>query len=394
MCIIMIKDAGAAMPPKERFEGMFERNPDGAGFMYPKGGWVEYKKGFMTFDAFWGAFQAALTAEEQKALPVVCHFRIGTHGDKKAPTHTHPFPLTDNIIDMTKSEGRVSHAIAHNGIFSLPGVGKWKFPTGEKDAKGDDIYVMPSDTMDYVRDIIFPISLKKGWFELKPMHRIIDMTIGYSKLVIMRGDGKILRFGEFVEHRDDHGVVYSNSNYYKTVYYPPEKTYTKDAYAYDWDADDELSYHRSRGKHQRKEGKTKFNDAYFLLPPSARKDGYPFSMFAADSRAIAITSGFVGQGTFASPGDKFQDLFTHDWYWYMPTRDGVITMHKAHNATDNRVWLYEYDADAHAEWFVGAFRYERSKLALSDKIADPTEEAVVETEVPLPEAPKTTEPVA
>ena len=391
MCIIMVKEAGADLPPKERFEGMFERNSDGAGFMYPKGGWVEYSKGHMTFDAFWGAFQAALSPEEQKALPIVCHFRIGTHGDKKAPTHTHPFPLTDNIIDMTELSGRVSHAIAHNGIFSLPGVGKWKFPTGEKDAKGNDIYVMPSDTMDYVRDIIFPISLKKGWFELKPMHRIIDMTIGYSKLVIMRGDGKILRFGDFVEHRDDHGVVYSNSNYYKTTYYPPAKR----SYLYDYadyrDLDIDVPPSKVTGK--RKEKKGGYNDAYFLKPPSARHDGYPHSKFAAYPSTRAITSSFVGTGNFASPGDKFMDLLSKEWNWYMPTRDGILVMHTTKHQAD-KVWLYEYDPDAHAEWFIGAFRYERSKLALSGSSLDPTTEVIIETEVPLIEAPKATEPVA
>ncbi|HSW65314.1 MAG TPA: hypothetical protein VLH56_18705 [Dissulfurispiraceae bacterium] len=400
MCIIMVKEAGVALPPKERFEGMFDRNPDGAGFMFPRGGWVEYRKGLMTFDDFWGAFEAALTVEERTSLPIVCHFRIGTHGDKRAPTHTHPFPLTDNIVDMTATSGRVSHAVAHNGIFSLPGVGKWKFPSGEKDDKGNDIYIMPSDTMDYVRDIIFPISLKKGWFELKPMHRIIDMTIGYSKLVIMRGDGKILRFGDFVNHHsDDKRILYSNSNYYKT-YVAPKKSH-----AYDDDYDDDYTYFgRRRGKDKDKLDKDSKKTNTFLKPPSARKDGFIFSKFKAFPSSAPIVGSYMEAPNveFATAGDKFMDMLDGVWNWYIPTRDGILSMF-AKRDDPSKVWLYEYDAENHTSWFIGAFKRERSKLALTDKqlaltdgVKDPLKEDTIEVEIEVPVAETTpaTEPVA
>ena len=52
MCIILSCAAGVR-PATSTIEECFYMNPDGAGLMYPDGGLVQIRKGFMDLDTYW-----------------------------------------------------------------------------------------------------------------------------------------------------------------------------------------------------------------------------------------------------------------------------------------------------------------------------------------------------
>ena len=53
MCIIVSKEKGVKLPTKKILENCFNRNSDGAGFMYVKNNQVMIDKGYMTFEDFY-----------------------------------------------------------------------------------------------------------------------------------------------------------------------------------------------------------------------------------------------------------------------------------------------------------------------------------------------------
>jgi len=328
------------MPDKERLEGCFENNSDGAGFMFPKGGKVYYQKGLMDFNTFHTELLSQFQTEEEiLKTPIVMHFRIGTHGDKKAPTHTHPFPLTEDMNEMVKLEGSFPYVIAHNGIISSPMVGKWKYPTGEKDEKGEEIYIHPSDTMDYVHDILYPMSKIPDWFNSKMAHRLVNFSIGYSKLVIMKGDGSLLYFGGWEQPDKDINIFYSNKNYYKRV---PITTY-KDKY-YDRDYDDD--YWRDWGY----KGKVNENRAQETISPSNRTSTkFPHSKFRASKTAFSFSPGDPQNLFPAKKGSKIFMNRSKQGVRYFPDRDGVLVYRIG---TSGKVWLYEMDVVSGLIWYV------------------------------------------
>lgn len=194
MCIIAAKPAGVDMPSEETISTMWYRNSDGAGFMYAAGGTVHIEKGFMRYADFKDALTYLERRFDLKALPMVMHFRIATHGGTK-PENCHPFPITDSVGMLKKLKQTTKVGVAHNGIIQC---------TPRKGI---------SDTMEYVASQLAPLSkaVPKFYKNKYLMQMIAAAT--ESKLAFMDSTGRIYTVGEFIKAD---GLLYSNTTYKKT----------------------------------------------------------------------------------------------------------------------------------------------------------------------------------
>ena len=196
MCIIAYSPKNTQIPTASRRAEMFRRNPDGAGFMFPTDGRVHIEKGFMTLDAMEKRLAELSEAYDFTALPVVMHYRIGTHGGN-TPGNTHPFPITKDRKALKQLVLDVPFAVAHNGIIHCV-----------RPLKGY------SDTQEYIVRRLSHIK--------PPFSNLILRQIGTetgSKFAFMYGSGAVHLVGQFVQDEDD-GCSYSN-----TSYQPPRDMY-------------------------------------------------------------------------------------------------------------------------------------------------------------------------
>ena len=194
MCIIVAKPAKTAMPSLNTLETCFRNNPDGAGIMLASKGKVWGFKGLMTFEAV----KSKLKTLESRfgsldKLPVVLHFRIGTHG-KNIPENTHPFPLSDRYDELRSLEWVSSQGMAHNGIIRL---------TSDPD---NERY---SDTAIFIADYLSQILRTRA--DLRDRRKLNTIyQLAQSKFAIMDGGGYIATVGEFIHER---GLLFSNASY-------------------------------------------------------------------------------------------------------------------------------------------------------------------------------------
>lgn len=195
MCIIVAKNAGVEMPSDETLKACWNKNPDGAGFMYAANGSVTIEKGFMSFESFRTAIKNLGRQYDLAALPLVMHFRIGTHGANDA-RNTHPFPITHDAAELGTSRIVTRRgALAHNGIIDL--------------CAGHDKADPVSDTFRFVRDYASRLieaadAIKDDWVQT------VLFELAGSKLTLLHPDGTIVNLGSFIE---EDGVWYSNSGY-------------------------------------------------------------------------------------------------------------------------------------------------------------------------------------
>lgn len=117
MCVIVYKPKGVAMPTLETLRKCWERNPDGAGLMFPAGGRVRWRKGCMEWESFERALRSLTEARDTRGIPVALHFRIATHGGVK-PGCCHPFPVCKDYGRMRETEGGCEVGFMHNGTLS------------------------------------------------------------------------------------------------------------------------------------------------------------------------------------------------------------------------------------------------------------------------------------
>ncbi len=199
MCIAAYKPANVTIP-EETLYRMFSANPDGAGVMYAQGGTLYVIKGLMTAEAFAAAAQAIPTE-----CPAVLHCRIASHGSI-CPGLTHPFVVAKSVREISPLYAEITdgYAVAHNGIIRGMSIGT------------EDI----SDTVAYVRDILYPLS-RCGSLTTNRFRAIINKTIDYSRLAIMEPSGKTALYGS--DWIWDGGVAYSNSSY--KPYKPAHRVY-------------------------------------------------------------------------------------------------------------------------------------------------------------------------
>ena len=191
MCVIAAKPAGIEMPTETQIETMWMKNPDGAGFMYARGGKVQIEKGFMSLKSLKKKLKEVDEKYGLTSLPVVLHFRITTHGGTK-PENTHPFPISDSVGMLKKRRLTTDLGVAHNGIINVtPRSGI-------------------SDTMEYIAGQLAPLKRAvPGFYKNKDLLQMIAHATD-SKLAFMDKKGKIVTVGSFVEEK---GIKYSNRSF-------------------------------------------------------------------------------------------------------------------------------------------------------------------------------------
>ncbi len=204
MCVIASKPMGVVMPNEATISKMWEKNPDGAGFMYTVKKRVYIEKGFMNLKELLNAL-AGLEKRIKKLdesltdIPVVLHFRITTHGGT-SPENTHPFPISPDQTLLTALELSSNVAFAHNGIIDSVSA-----------------YGSLSDTQIYSRDILSPLyKYDKQFFKNVHIQELMENTINGSRLVFLDREGTLTYVGKWEEVD---GIKYSNLNHTYTPTY-------------------------------------------------------------------------------------------------------------------------------------------------------------------------------
>jgi hypothetical protein len=186
MCIIVVIPYGEKIPSKKVFKTCAENNKDGMGFMYRKNNVVKIKKGYFNVDQFYNDVKKIKNSE------ICLHFRYSTHG-KISAGNCHPFPLSNDVNDLTNTKIDCEIGIAHNGIIS-----------------GMTVDTDLSDTMVFIRDLVVD--------NVKEIPQKVNTIDG--KFLIM-SKYKTYLIGNFVY---DSGIYYSNDGYKKVT---PVYTTTK-----------------------------------------------------------------------------------------------------------------------------------------------------------------------
>lgn len=171
------------MPDKSILKNCWNNNPDGAGYMYRTGKGVIGSKGYMKQKAL----ISALAVKERlfNGSDLVIHFRWATHG-LRDHTATHPFPLSTDTKDLTKSSWKGEAGLAHNGIIAN---------YGTKDL---------SDTQDF---IFSDLGHFNSLADRPEVLKYLESKGGRYALMTSR---KTYLIGSFLQ---DDGVYYSNSDY-------------------------------------------------------------------------------------------------------------------------------------------------------------------------------------
>ena len=209
MCIIAVSRKGVRQPSLDQLRNMYDRNPDGAGYMFARDGKVWIHKGFMT----WQDFSRAIEEEHFTAKdPVVYHFRISTQAGVN-PQMTHPFPLNAGRDGCEWLDCWCDIGAAHNGIIRMT-----------SDARETRF----SDTAIFITDYLTKLIHSKEDLTDAAVLTMIDYMTN-SKWAFMDSTGNIVTVGQFVNEK---GLLFSNSTYKafpKTTIIPP-KSFNWDDY--------------------------------------------------------------------------------------------------------------------------------------------------------------------
>lgn len=197
MCLIIVKPAGAPMPPQSHFENAWDSNPHGFGAIM--------SNGYFSVDTFRTLNKAEamnlwaeLKSKEDKIrdLAMSFHFRLATHGSKKE-SNCHAF------TDKKKHLGFQHNGIIHIGI-----------------PKGCDM----TDSEVYFKNVVLPIYNYHGKDMDVAMEYLEAIEDGYNKLSFIWNNQHYL-IGRFTH---DNGLYYSNSGYLRSSYsYPKAKASTQ-----------------------------------------------------------------------------------------------------------------------------------------------------------------------
>lgn len=188
MCVILVKEKGIELPTKKVLKCCWERNPDGAGFMFNDYDKVVIMKGFMTFEEFYLRLQTANEFYHLKEKGLVIHFRIATSG-LKDKGNCHPYPISNDNLDLRKSFITTELGIAHNGII--------------RSYNGKDKIL--NDTQLFIKNDLFKLnSLDKKFYKNVIFQSMIERLIDGSRLVFLNKKGEIIKLGKW----------FHNGNYY------------------------------------------------------------------------------------------------------------------------------------------------------------------------------------
>lgn len=194
MCVILVKERGIELPTKDILESCWKRNPDGAGFMFNDCDKVVIMKGFMTFEEFYLRLQTANEFYHLKEKGLVIHFRIATSG-LKDKGNCHPYPISNDNLDLRKSFITTELGIAHNGII--------------RSYNGKNNIL--NDTQLFIKNDLFELnSLDKKFYKNVIFQSMIERLIDGSRLVFLNKKGEIIKLGNWFHNGN---YYFSNLNY-------------------------------------------------------------------------------------------------------------------------------------------------------------------------------------
>jgi len=178
MCIAILSPENVVVPRSHLYQS-FQRNSDGAGFMYAENDKLIIKKGFMDFDSFYEEFKP----HQEKSAAI--HFRITTHGATDE-ANTHPFQVGPNL------------GFIHNGVINAVDC--------SEDKSRSDTYHFNTKFLSqfYKRDSRF---IYKEHFK-----DVIKAYVGQSKLVFLNNKGHHTIVNEKAGVWEE-GAWYSNTSF-------------------------------------------------------------------------------------------------------------------------------------------------------------------------------------
>lgn len=206
MCIAIYKPKDAKFPTRNTLKNCWNNNPDGAGIAIhvpavKKGQepTVKIIKGLMTFKQFYKTLRTMPIEENE----VVLHFRWATSGTVDEGM-THPFPITNDRLDLKSLEIECDRAIVHNGVmFSPKYTENW------------------SDTAIFAR-----------WLHVvKPSGNRMRKVLGSDRLAIIDKHNGVKLCGSWT---NINGCYFSNNHSHYTASYYKGSSYKADDYAYNW----------------------------------------------------------------------------------------------------------------------------------------------------------------
>lgn len=201
MCVIVAKPTGIDIPSEDILRKCFQKNSDGAGYMFSENGKVHIKKGFMTFSDFYGNVMYDYERLNGKERAFVLHFRIGTQGSNSREL-THPYPVSKNLDELKLTETYTNMGMAHNGIISL---------TSRRTDTVDR-----NDTMAFITDYVSLFVKEDKDFEDNDKMTILRNLLGSGNKLAFLTVNKMWLIGDFTKDEDT-GCYFSNT-YWKWSY--------------------------------------------------------------------------------------------------------------------------------------------------------------------------------
>ena len=210
MCVIVYKPGGVKFPSNEDLELMSAANDDGIGLMFAYKGKV-YGKKFKQFKLF-----KAELDNLPRALPVMMHFRLATHGgDEITYAQPFPFPVTRESVFLLEWSSLMG--IMHNGIISGFGDGMDSRTILRKQLGTLLVKQGLSDTQEFLLFISSDRELTRQFISLDRGLLKLVYKLSSSKFGLLMGTGKARLVGKWEQKK---GLWYSNMfwTYYKQYY--------------------------------------------------------------------------------------------------------------------------------------------------------------------------------
>ena len=174
MCVIAVKPAGIDWPAVKYLKSCYSNNPHGAGIAWVDEAGLHVKKGYFGWRRLWHDLRVL------EPYSVVLHCRIATHGSVSAE-NCHPFMLSNGV------------AMAHNGIINI------------KPAQKN-----MTDSETFGRQVLERFSVEG--LEEPHIRWLLEQAIGYSKVVLLKNDGKTIILNRDLGETFQ-GVWFSNNSF-------------------------------------------------------------------------------------------------------------------------------------------------------------------------------------
>ena len=162
MCIIIAKEKGKKLPSETVLKKCWKANPEGGGFMFNSNKKVIIEKGFMKFNDFYNRLIECDLHHNLKKSTLIIHFRVATSG-LVDNGNCHPYPITNNINLLRKTEIECEIGVAHNGVI--------------REYNGKDNIL--NDTQMFIIEVIDDLiaNTKKEYYKSKTFKKILRIRL-------------------------------------------------------------------------------------------------------------------------------------------------------------------------------------------------------------------------